>query len=75
MTVFGRVRKLIPEGESQDLIDFLKLPSAMRGESEVRKALLELFQSWPKELGGPVSEESLEVRGPLLIIPVAVYEA
>lgn len=76
MTVFGKVQKLIPEGASIDLFDFLKLPSAIRNEATIKRDLLEMFQSWPKELGGPVSKESMKVKGPALIVtPVAVYEA
>lgn len=76
MTVFGKVQRLIPEGASIDLFDFLKLPSAIRNESSVKRDLLEMFQSWPKELGGPVAKENMEVKGPALVVtPVATYEA
>jgi hypothetical protein len=76
MTVFGKVQKLVPVGQSIDLFDFLKLPSAIRGEASLKKELLEMFASWPKELGGPVAKESMEVAGPAVIVtPVAVYEA
>jgi len=76
MSVFGKVQKLIPNGGSLDLFDFLKLPSAIRGEASLKKELLDMFSSWPKELGGPVPEESMRVPGPAIVVaPVAVYEA
>lgn len=76
MTVFGKVQRLVPEGKSIDLFDFLKLPRAVRGEANLRERLFEMFGSWPKELGGPIARESTEVKGPALVVtPVAVYEA
>lgn len=76
MTVFGKVQKKIPEGDSVDLFDFLKLPRAMRTEANLKEKLFEMFESWPKELGGPIARESTEVAGPaLVVVPVAVYEA
>ncbi len=76
MTVFGKVQELIPEGKSVDLFDFLKLPKAMRGEAKLKEELFKMFETWPKELGGPIARESAEVKGPaLIVVPVAVYEA
>ena len=76
MTVFGKVKKVIPVSQSLDLFDFLKLPSAVRNEATMKKELLEMFHSWPKELGGPIKKESMEVAGPAIVVtPVAVYEA
>ena len=76
ITVSDTIRKLIPAGKSLDLFDSVKLPSAMRGEANLKKELFEMFESWHKELVGPIAKESLEVKGPALIItPVAVYEA
>lgn len=76
MTVFGKVQKLVPEGESIDLFDFLKLPRAIRREANLKEELFGMFESWPKELGGPIARESTEVKGPALVVtPVAVYEA
>lgn len=76
MSVFGKVQKLVPKNESLDLFDFLKLPRAIRGEASLKRELLEMFSSWPKELGGPVPKESIRVPGPAIVVtPVAVYEA
>lgn len=76
MTVFGKVNKLVPAGQSVDLFDFIKLPRAFAREGNIKKDLLEMFESWPVEFGGPISQESLEVVGPVIIVtPVAVYEA
>lgn len=75
MTVFGKVHKLVPRNASIDLFDFLKLPKAVRGEANIKKELLEMFSSWPRELGGPVDKESIQVPGPAVIVtPVAAYE-
>lgn len=76
MTVFGKVQKLVPEGESIDLFDFLKLPKVIRREANLKEELFKMFETWPKELGGPIARESTEVQGPALVVtPVAVYEA
>jgi hypothetical protein len=76
MSVFGKVQKLVPEGASLDLFDFLRLPRQIRNEASLKKDLLEMFSSWPKELGGPVPAESIKVPGPAIVVtPVAVYEA
>lgn len=76
MTVFGKVNKLVPAGQPVDLFDFIKLPRAFAREGNIKKELLGMFESWPKEFGGPISKESLEVPGPVAIVtPVAVYEA
>lgn len=75
MTVFGKVQKLVPKGGSIDLFDFLKLPNVVRGEASLKKELMEMFSSWPKELGGPVPKQSMKVLGPAIVVtPVAVYE-
>jgi hypothetical protein len=39
MTVFGKVQRLVPEGQSLDLFDFLKLPSAIRGEANPKRGM------------------------------------
>lgn len=76
MTVFGKVNKLVPAGRSVDLFDFIKLPRAFARQGNIKKDLLEMFESWPPEFGGPISKESLEVVGPVVVVtPVAVYEA
>lgn len=75
MTVFGKVQKWVPQNASIDLFDFLKLPKAVRGEANLKKDLLEMFSSWPNELGGPVAKESIQIPGPAMIVtPVAAYE-
>lgn len=76
MTIFGRVNKLIPSGDSLDLFDFLKIPRELARDANMKKEILSMFETWPKELGGPVSKESLRVPGPVVTVtPVAVYEA
>lgn len=76
MTVFGTVKKKIPEGQHIDLFDFLKLPRAMRGEAQLKEELFSAFESWPTELGGPIDRKKTEIPGPAIILaPVAVYEA
>lgn len=76
MTVFGKVNKLVPAGHSLDLFDFIKLPRTFARQGNIKKDLLEMFESWPAEFGGPIAKESLEVAGPVIIVtPVAVYEA
>lgn len=76
LTLFGRVSKLIPSGESLDLFDFLKIPRELARDANTKKEIISMFETWPKELGGPVSKDSLRVPGPVVIVtPVAVYEA
>ncbi|MBA2692850.1 MAG: hypothetical protein H0U65_10205 [Rubrobacter sp.] len=76
MTVFGKVSKIVPESQSIDLFDFIKLPRAFAREKSFKKELLDMFESWPLEFGGPISKESLKVSGPVVVVtPVAVYEA
>lgn len=76
MTVFGRVSKLIPEGKSLDLFDFLKVPRSLAKDETIKKEILAMFETWPDELGGPVSRDKLQVAGPIAVVtPVAVYEA
>lgn len=75
LTVFGKVQRKLPSPKPLDLFDLLRLPSALRGnESRIRELILELFESWPPELGGPPDKEAMVVPGPVLIVtPVAVY--
>ena len=76
MTVFGRVSKLIPEGKFLDLFDFLKMPRGLARDEGMKKEILSMFETWPDELGGPVSKDKLRVAGPVVVVtPVAVYEA
>ena len=76
MTVFGRISKLIPSGKFLDLFDFLKVPRSLARDENIKKELLAMFETWPKELGGPISKDSLRVAGPVVVVtPVAVYEA
>lgn len=76
MTVFGRVKRVIPANDYLDLFDFLKIPRELARDENIKSEILTLFESWPKELGGPVSKSSLHVPGPVVIVkPLAVYEA
>ncbi len=76
MTVFGTVKRKISKGQTLDLFDFLKLPRALRDEVDIKEKLFQLFQSWPRELGGPIDREKTIIPGPAIIVtPVAVYEA
>lgn len=76
MTVFGRISKLIPDGKFLDLFDFLKVPRSLARDENIKKEILTMFETWPKELGGPISKDSLRVAGPVVVVtPVAVYEA
>lgn len=79
MTVFGRAQRLIPTGTQVDMFDLLRVfPRSLRrakgdGRS-MRDLLVEMFEKWPDELGGPVAKESLTLTGPAVFInPVAVY--
>lgn len=76
MTVFGTVKKKVPKGQAIDLFDYLKLPRALRGQVDMKEELYRLFQTWPKELGGPIDRKNTVVPGPAVIVtPVAVYDA
>lgn len=79
LTVFGKIQRVVPAGETVDLFDVFKvLPRAVRrvsGSSELRDAFVNMFERWPDQLGGPVSADALTIAGPAYVIsPAAVYE-
>jgi hypothetical protein len=81
VTVFGKVDRILPQNSSLDLIDlmdlFKALPRRLRRSSfmtDMKRDLLEKFQSFPDSLGGPIDEEKFVVHGPAIVVsPVAVY--
>lgn len=78
MTVFGRVQRVVAAPAAVDLFDLLRMPAGLRrlgaSEANIKAAILELFESWPEELGGPLDKEAIKVPGPALVVtPVAVY--
>ena len=78
MTVFGRVQRVVAASAAVDLFDLLRMPARLRrlgaSETNIKAAILELFESWPEELGGPLDKEAIKVPGPALVVtPVAAY--
>ena len=78
MTVFGRVQRVVAASAAVDLFDLLRMPAGLRrlgaSEANIKAAILELFESWPEELGGPLDKEAIKIPGPALVVtPVAVY--
>lgn len=78
MTVFGKVEKQIPAGQSLDLFDSMNvIPKGLRrssGTSDLREALISVFTSWPEQLGGPLDPTSVNIPGPVIVVsPLAVY--
>jgi hypothetical protein len=79
MTIFGRAQRVVAPGDEVDMFDLLRVfPRSLRrvkgdGKS-MRELLVELFEKWPDELGGPVTKDALTLKGPALFInPVAAY--
>lgn len=78
MTLVGKVNKVIPEDSEIDLFDLLKvLPRNMRrgdAGTQIKEAIIELFTSWPQELGHSIDRSALSLKGPAVIIdPLAVF--
>lgn len=78
MTVFGRIHRKTPAASSVDLFDLLRMPRGLQrvggSTAQLRDTILDLFESWPKELGGPLDKEAIKVPGPALTVtPLAVY--
>jgi len=79
MTLFGKVRELVPAGSSIDLIDLLKvLPPGVCGAhgfgGTLKDAIHDLMGEWPKEFGGPIGRDEVVVQGPAVVVtPVAAY--
>ncbi len=79
MTLVGKVRRVIPEGENLDLLAFSNvLPRSLRrsatASSQMRDAMVELFASWPEELGPALDRDALTMKGPVIIVdPLAVF--
>jgi hypothetical protein len=79
MTLFGKVRELIPSGSAIDLLDLLKvLPPGVREAeafgSQFKQAIHSFMSEWPKDFGGPIKRDEVLVKGPAVVItPVAAY--
>lgn len=80
MTLVGKVQQIIRAGDSVDLFSLLKvLPRSFRRNnrtsSEMRNAIVSLFEEWPDELGGALPKEAMELNGPALVVsPLAVFQ-
>lgn len=79
MTLVGKVRKIVPEGQHLDLLDLINIfPRAVRRSaaagSQLREGIINLFANWPKELGPSLDRDALNLAGPALIVdPLAVF--
>jgi hypothetical protein len=79
MTLVGKVTKKVPSGQSVDLFDLMNLfPRSIRriksGPKSFKELILEMFSTWPDQMGGPLPREATQISGPALVVsPLATF--
>lgn len=75
MTLVGRARRVVPEGQEFDLLTFSNMISNnMNANESTRDALIEIFEDWPDELSPEPDPDALAMKGPAIIVdPLAIF--